>query len=419
MPPPAARLRVAAASVARRPGGLQQPLRAPPRRTAVQLSPSTALQVDFIHANRWQLIKLAAVAAVATLSAVSVPLAFSRVLSTLTAVDGFTMPELVRRLAVMVVLHTVEPCMTVLYVQQSAALIDRFVTSLRARVYATLLRREVAAFEATDASPAATATQLVVGEVDRVKTAAMQNLSRDRGLRAGLELVAGLTILYTLCWPLAVMFNVVVPITSYISSRFGKRLFAATVAENHAGLRQAARAAETIGNFKEVFSFSNQPLEEARFATVQVRRTRRGGAASLRDVTFHPSLSLLPTPFKFGTGGGVARGRGGGAGQRRHRGLQPRGRVLQHRRDVRLRGLARPARAHPTPQVGVVFLLLLVVEFRHPRPALHARRREHGRRLVGQNQGVFGRRPPRAPHCRFHRCYSSHRYRRCPRDHRC
>lgn len=236
--------------------------------------PSMALQLDFVRDNRWQLVKLSVVAAVATMSAVTVPLAFSRVLSLLTSTEGFTMPQLARRLLAMVVLHTVEPLMTVLYVEQSAALVDRFITSLRARVYSTLLRREVAAFEA-DASPAAAATQLVIGEVDRIKSSALQNLSRDRGLRAGLELTAGLTILYTLCWPLALMFNVVVPITSYISSRFGKRLFAASLAEGQAGLRQAARAAETIANFKEVFSFSNQPLEEARFATVQVRSVAR------------------------------------------------------------------------------------------------------------------------------------------------
>ena len=215
---------------------------------------SAVLQQDFLRKNKRELITLAFIAFIATLSAVTVPLFFSRVLGILTS-PNFRFTKLLRALAAMVLVHTIEPWMTVYFVRHSSVLIDRFITSLRAIVFSTLLRREVAVFES---SSAASATQLVIGEVDKIKQSAMQNISRDRGLRALLELLFGLSILYTLCWPLALMFSVIIPITSYISSRFANRMFKAAATEGKTAVKQTSRAMETIANFKEVFSFSNQ-----------------------------------------------------------------------------------------------------------------------------------------------------------------
>lgn len=231
---------------------------------------SASLRQDFIKKNRWDLLRLSVIALIGTLSAVTVPLFFSRVLNTLTA-PQFDFNRLLRVMSAMVFVHTVEPLMTVLFVRQSSVLIDRFITSLRALVYSALLRREVATFEA---SSAAVATQLVIGEVDRIKMSAMQNISRDRGLRAGLELIFGLSILYTLCWPLALMFTTIIPITSFVSSRFANGMQAAAANEGRTAQKQNSRALETISNFKEVFSFSNQPLEESRFSLVQQEVSR-------------------------------------------------------------------------------------------------------------------------------------------------
>ena len=218
---------------------------------------SAALQQDFLRKNKRELITLAFIALIATLSAVTVPLFFSRVLGILTS-PNFRFTMLLRALAAMVLMHTIEPLMTIFFVRHSSVLIDRFITSLRAMVFSTLLRREVAVFEA---SSTAGATQLVIGEVDKIKQSAMQNISRDRGLRALLELLFGLSILYTLCWPLALMFSVIIPLTSYISSRFANRMFKAAANEGKTAVKQTSRAMETIANFKEVFSFSNQVID--------------------------------------------------------------------------------------------------------------------------------------------------------------
>ena len=214
----------------------------------------------------------------------------------------FCYPALLRPLACMLLCHTIEPVMTILYVTRAAGLIDKLVSRARYETYRAILLRNamIGAAEmggsssSSSASPnttnpptptapnpnpnpnpnpslgsASDLTQLVTSELDRIKLTLMNNISRDRGLRAALELLMGLSILYTLCLPLALLFTVVTPMTAYISSRFANAMFAAAKGESAQGLRLTNRAAETIGNIKEVFTFCNQPLELARFSAIQ------------------------------------------------------------------------------------------------------------------------------------------------------
>ena len=219
----------------------------------------------FIFRNRNELLKLVFVALIATASSVSVPLFFGKVLAAFTATK-FDLRELLKPLSMMLLCHTVEPIMTIFYVRKCSSLIDIFVSNLRMSVYSNILRRDVSSFELN--SPLSS-TQLVIGEIDKIKGSAMANISRDRGARAALELMSGLGILYTLCLPLALFFSTMIPFTAYVSSTFADGLFKAAAKEGEASAKQASRAQETISNFKEVFSFSNQQLEEKRFHEVQ------------------------------------------------------------------------------------------------------------------------------------------------------
>lgn len=225
---------------------------------------------EFVATNRGELLKLAAVALIATVSSVSVPLFFSKVLTALTATK-FDLRELLKPLSMMLLCHTVEPIMTIFYVRKCSLLIDRFVSNLRMSVYSNILRRDVSSFELN--SPLSS-TQLVIGEIDKIKGSAMANISRDRGARAALELMSGLGILYSLCLPLAMFFSTIIPFTAYVSSTFANGLFQAAAKEGEASVKQANRAQETISNFKEVFSFSNQPLEEKRFHEIQQKASK-------------------------------------------------------------------------------------------------------------------------------------------------
>lgn len=233
--------------------------------SAVAGSGELNIRNEFISNNKGDLFRLSIIAAIATVSAVSVPLFFSKVLEALTATN-FDLRRVMKPLSMMLLCHTIEPIMTILYVRKCSFLIDRFVSSLRMSVYSNILRRDVASFELN--SPM-TSSQLVNGEIDKIKMSAMANISRDRGLRSVLELISGLGILFTLCLPLAIFFTIIIPCTAYLSSRFANGLFSAAAKEGVAVAKQATRVQETISNFKEVFSFSNQPLEEKRFSAEQ------------------------------------------------------------------------------------------------------------------------------------------------------
>jgi hypothetical protein len=93
----------------------------------------------FVSENKLELLKLAVIAIIGTISAVAVPLFFSRVLSALSAAK-FDLQALFKPLSMMMLCHTVEPVMTILYVRKCSFLIDRFISSLRMSVYSNILR---------------------------------------------------------------------------------------------------------------------------------------------------------------------------------------------------------------------------------------------------------------------------------------
>jgi ABC-type multidrug transport system fused ATPase/permease subunit len=227
----------------------------------------TALLEEFASKNRRSVAQLVLIGIVATVSATTVPLFFSRVLAALTA-PKFSYPDLLRPLSMMLLCHTIEPLTTIFYVRRSSELVDRLISALRTSTYKSVLERNVATLEA-QGTTRSDVTQLVTAEMDRMKVTLMQNISRDRGVRALMELLMGLTILYRLCLPLALLFSTFIPVTAYISSRFANKMFEATRREQASLLVLSARATETIQNLKEVYAFSNAPLELRRYGDIQ------------------------------------------------------------------------------------------------------------------------------------------------------
>jgi ABC-type multidrug transport system fused ATPase/permease subunit len=101
-------------------------------------------------------------------------------------------------------------------------------------------------------------------------------------------------------------FSTIIPITAYVSSRFANGLFQAAAKEGEASVKQASRALETISNFKEVFSFSNQPLEEARFSETQkvssMANVNTGKAKALFEAANRAGI-YINIILLFGVGG--------------------------------------------------------------------------------------------------------------------
>lgn len=199
-----------------------------------------------------------------TMSASTVPLFFSKVLQIL-ATPSFTLKQLLRPIMGMVICHIIEPIMTILYIKKCSTLIDNCITSLRATVFSKTLTTSIATFDSKGPSAA---TQVIVNDIDKIRSIALQNISRDRGARAGMELILGFLILFKLCFPLALMFATVVPLTAFISSKFAKNFFKSSRDENIAAIQQQRYVDEVMINFKEVFSFSNQRFQERKFVDV-------------------------------------------------------------------------------------------------------------------------------------------------------
>ena len=203
-------------------------------------------------------------AMIGTLSAVVVPLFFSRVFAALTA-PTFIIMDALRPVSFMALCHIIEPIFTILYIKKCASIVDKLVTSVRGDVFRGILSKDVASFDDAGASDA---VQTVVADVDRLKNTFMNNISRDRGLRAMMEILTGFGILLSLHRPLAMLFLCVVPVTAYASSRFAKGFFGTARVESATAAKQSRYVEEVMTNFKEVFSFSNQALEQRRFETI-------------------------------------------------------------------------------------------------------------------------------------------------------
>ena len=176
--------------------------------------------------------------------------------------SSFSFADLLKPLGCMLICHTIEPIATILYIRKCSYIIDNFISYLRLEVLSSLLSKDVPSF---DMKGPTDATQLIIGDIDRIKIAFMQNISRDRGIRSGMELLMGFSILYTLCLPLAILFTLIVPLTAFIASQFAKSFFSSSSKENNASLVITRTVEETMRNFKEVFSFSNQKLEKEKF----------------------------------------------------------------------------------------------------------------------------------------------------------
>jgi ABC-type multidrug transport system fused ATPase/permease subunit len=233
--------------------------------TVVDVGQETTLYSKLVDTNSRKDVATAfLLAMIGTVSASTVPLFFSKVLQIL-ATPSFTLKQLLRPIMGMVICHIIEPIMTILYIRKCSTLIDNCITSLRATVFSKTLTTSISTFDSKGPSAA---TQVIVNDIDKIRSIALQNISRDRGARAGMELILGFLILFKLCFPLALMFVTVVPLTAFISSKFAKNFFKSSRDENIAAIQQQRYVDEVMMNFKEVFSFSNQRFQERKFVDV-------------------------------------------------------------------------------------------------------------------------------------------------------
>lgn len=248
-----------------------------------------------------KITKLIIIAIAATISASTVPIFFNKVLQVLIT-PNFNMIELLKPLSIMLFLHTCEPMFTIFYVRSCTHLIDQIITEVRVSLFKNLVNSDLPTIETMGVVDI---TNLLINEIDKLRNTAFLNISRDRGLRAVFELLTGIFILYKLNRSLAIVFTLMVPITSFISSRFTKKLIKNTQLENMNTIGLTSKIQETFSNFKEVYTFSNQNLETLRVNNNQKAISKAFSSLGRAKANFEASnragiYANIVTMFGFG-----------------------------------------------------------------------------------------------------------------------
>lgn len=204
-------------------------------------------------------------AMVGTAFALAGPLAYSGVVSAV--LESLASPKkasarLGGAVAMLGLVYTVEPIVTVLYIRGMSGVVDRAAARLKVQAFRSLLAQEVAFFDLAGSSELSAA---VTTDILAVKSAVQGNLQKDRGLRAMLEMVFGLVVLVKLSPRLAWLFALVIPTASWGLAESRKRLSSLGEVENKSLAMEAAIASEAVRNIREVRSFGAESRELARF----------------------------------------------------------------------------------------------------------------------------------------------------------
>jgi len=223
----------------------------------------------------WRLVVVCVVSClVATGAALLQPLWFGKILSLLAdpALNNQALFKLATQISLV---YTIEATMTFFYVSRATRLIENVGARLKKDVFSQVISRDVAFFDMNSPSEV---TAIIASEIDSVKKSARDNLRRDRGIRAVLEVTAGLTILFNMAPNLAWLFAIVIPTSATLVARMGKKVIKAAMQEAMSSAVEQGITGEVVRNIREVKSFGSEGKEQRRFEA-QVDKTSGIGRA--------------------------------------------------------------------------------------------------------------------------------------------
>jgi ABC-type multidrug transport system fused ATPase/permease subunit len=201
------------------------------------------------------------VALVGTVCSVIPSLFFGNIVQELTR-PNLKFTDVLKPILVVLIAHTLEPMCTVLFVRLCTKLIDDFIVNIRKKSFSTILGLDYAAYDNMGSNEA---TNIVVIETEKMRDKLIMNTSRDRGIRSVMELIIGMAILWRISLPLGSLFSIILIVSCYISTRIGKYFPLTIIKRNIVEIKLQSKVQEVFTNFKEVFSYSNRPFEEANF----------------------------------------------------------------------------------------------------------------------------------------------------------
>ncbi|KAK9792243.1 hypothetical protein WJX73_005289 [Symbiochloris irregularis] len=218
-------------------------------------------------------------------------------------VDQAPRSQYARLLGCLATLYIVEPLLTRVYISNMVAAGEMVLSALRRELFRILLLQRIDFF---DSHSEAALTSLLSSELETVRSFVLSNVSRDRGLRAILESVGAVAVLFSLSWRLGPILACVVIATAAAAALYKQQTKIIEHDAARANSAMVAVASQTFSAITTVRSFAGEPLERERFGTYVQQALLSGkgfGAAkanleSLNRGAIHVSLLAL-----YGYGG--------------------------------------------------------------------------------------------------------------------
>ncbi|KAJ9505384.1 hypothetical protein QJQ45_024133 [Haematococcus lacustris] len=123
-------------------------------------------------------------------------------------------------LGMLTVGYVLEPFMTKIYMNAALRAAETVLATLRMELFRTLLMQKVSFFEQRGA---AELTSLISVELDTIRSFIFSNVTRDRGLRALLEMVGSVCVLFALSWRLAPVCSIIIVATAVAATIYRRR----------------------------------------------------------------------------------------------------------------------------------------------------------------------------------------------------
>lgn len=180
--------------------------------------------------------------------------------------------------AALLVIYVAEPLLSQVYIINACTAGEKLQASLRLEAFRCLLCQRVEFFDRHSSSQL---TQLLSRDLDSIRAFVFANTARDRGLRALLEALGTVLVLFVLSWRLGpILAGVIVAsvCTAFLYRRQTRSLDASNAAAQQ---RLAEVASSSITNMRTVRIFAGEALEQQRFMQ-QVARSFAAGLGFAR-----------------------------------------------------------------------------------------------------------------------------------------
>uniref|UniRef100_A0A061QMA6 Abc transporter b family member 28-like n=1 Tax=Tetraselmis sp. GSL018 TaxID=582737 RepID=A0A061QMA6_9CHLO len=201
-------------------------------------------------------------------------------------------------LAILAVAYLAEPLLSRVYVYNICQVAEKVSVSVRQELFRCLLMQKIEFF---DRHKTEELTSLLEKDLDSIRSFVFNNCTRDRGIRALLESVGAVTVLFVLSWQLGPLLAAVV-LSAGIGAALYKRAtkpLEALAAEARVGMVEVA--SQAFRSIRTVRSFAGEPLERERFVDHCEDAYRSGmgfakakaSLESINRVAIHVSLLVL------------------------------------------------------------------------------------------------------------------------------